>query len=491
MFKPFKQSTLGGDTIKLTFSKAISMIVSMLVTMILSRYSTYTEYGTYSQLLLVINLASTLLTFGLPSSINYFIARSDDEKEKGLFLSVFYTLITFLSLITGLVLVLSVPFLELYFHNRNIKCFWMFLAIYPWTLIIGGTVENFLIVYKKTNVLALFRVLNCCSILGCAFIVLRFNLGFSEYLKYYLLINIFFTIVIYCIVFHLNSRIRISFNKSVIVSILAFSIPLGIASMIGTLNTEVDKLLIGYLMTTEEMAIYTNAAKELPLNIISVSVTAILLPHLTKMVKQNRGKEAVHLWCCATELSLTIISVIVSIVFVYAKDVISVLYSEKYLNGINVFRIYSSIMLLRVTYFGMILNAYGKTKKILTYTVLSLIVNVILNPMFFYFFGMIGPALATLLSLITIMVLQLISTSKITEVSIYRVYPWKAASNILLINIALGILFGYIKGKSRLDIDLGSVEESIILGGIWLVIYYFIMRIRIINNWNTLNYGGL
>ena len=77
-----KKPSLGGDAVRLTLSKVISLCITMVCTMLLSRFRTVEEYGTYSQLLLVINLFSSLFMLGLPSSINYFLARAETEQEK-------------------------------------------------------------------------------------------------------------------------------------------------------------------------------------------------------------------------------------------------------------------------------------------------------------------------------------------------------------------------------------------------------------------------
>ena len=94
-------SSLGAGAVQLTLSKVISLAVSMLTTALLSYFRTYTEYGTYSQLLLVVNLFSSLFMLGLPSSINYFLARAETQAERQRFLSVYYTLSTLLSLVMG------------------------------------------------------------------------------------------------------------------------------------------------------------------------------------------------------------------------------------------------------------------------------------------------------------------------------------------------------------------------------------------------------
>ena len=64
--------SIGSDALKLTISKLITMAIALVNAMLLSRFRTLEEYGTYSQLLLIINLATTFFMLGLPNSINYF-----------------------------------------------------------------------------------------------------------------------------------------------------------------------------------------------------------------------------------------------------------------------------------------------------------------------------------------------------------------------------------------------------------------------------------
>lgn len=92
------KSTIAGDALKLTISKMIILVLSMIAAMLLSRFRTLEEYGTYSQLLLVINLVTSIIMLGLPNSINYFLARAETEESRQKFLSIYYTLRPFLVL---------------------------------------------------------------------------------------------------------------------------------------------------------------------------------------------------------------------------------------------------------------------------------------------------------------------------------------------------------------------------------------------------------
>ena len=487
LFKSRKATTLGGDAVRLTTSKIMTLAISMLSTMLLARFRTLTEYGTFSQILLVINLASTLFMLGLPNSINYFLARADSEEDKRRFLSVYYTLSTALSIIIGAVLVLAIPLIEAFFHNSLIGKFYYVLALFPWASIITASIENILVVYKRTRFLMVYRLVVSVVTLGSVVVVKLFGWSFTDYMNIFIAIHCILAILTYIIVAHYSGKLRFLIDSDLIKKVFVFSIPMGLAAVVGTLNTEIDKLLIGYLMDTEQMSIYTNAAKELPLTIVASSITAVLLPFLTRMIKKNRYKDAVVLWGYATELSFIIICLVVAGVVTYAEEVIELLYSAKYLPGVGVFRIYTLNLLLRVTYFGIILNACGKTKKIFYCSLVSLGLNVVLNPVFYLIFGMIGPAIATFISILCITLLQLIMTSKVTAISFGKIFPWKSIFVILFINSVLAVIFYFVKKMLVLDKWIGNIPEAILLGVIWCVIYFIIMRKEIRKKWTLLN----
>lgn len=485
--KERSNSSLGKDAVRLTASKVITAAISMLTSMLLSRFRTTEEYGTYSQMLLAVELVTSLLMLGLPNCINYYLGRAENEEERREFLSVYYSLSTLLSIVIGTVLVLSTPLIEAYFHNPLIRNFYFFLALYPWTHIIASSIENVLVVYQRTVFLALFRIIYSCVTLGVIILVQLLGYGFTTFMILYVVENSVFAITVYIIVSRLANGIRISYNKKSIRIIFAFSIPIGLSAVVGTLNTEIDKLLIGHLLDTDQMAIYTNAAKELPFSLVATSITAVLLPKLSKMMKKDKRIEAIKLWGYASELSFIVISLIVFGVFIFAEDVITILYSTKYLSGVSVFRVYTLNLMLRITYFGIILNAAGKTKKIFLCSIYSLLLNALLNPLFYWLLGMIGPAIATFIAILVIQLLQLKMTSQITDIPFKNVFPWKRLGFILIINICLAVSFYIIKHMIFLDAIIGSIAESLILGCIWAALYLFIMKKRIIKVWCAFN----
>lgn len=485
-----KPNSLGKDAILLTISKMMTLLITTVTSMMLSRFRTFEEYGTYSQMTLVVTLFSSIFMLGLPNSINYFLARANTKAEQQRFLGAYYTLSTLLSGIMGVSLAGAAPLIAAYFKNPGILTFVYFLLLYPWANVTASSIENVLVVYHKTRFLTVYRIINSLFLLGAVLIVQWLGLGFREYMLANTAVYIGFAIAVYFISYRVSGGFRPGLDRQLVCTIFAFSLPLGLSAVVGTLNIEIDKLLIGYLMDTEQMAIYTNASKELPVSFIATSITAVLLPQLTRILKKDRNREAVELWANATELSYMVICLIVAGVFAYAEDVMSLLYSEKYLPGLPVFRVYTLVLLLRCTYFGIILNAMGKTKDIFYAGLASLALNAVLNPVMYLAFGMTGPALATFLSMFVVLLWQLYRTAKCAGVTFGQVFPWKRVGWITLLNAAFAVIFYGAKQLLPLDGWITSLGESLLLGAVWCGAYLLIMRESIKRAWTGLNQGG-
>ena len=155
----------------LSVSKIITLVMGIVTSAILSRVRSLEEYGTYTQLVTAVSLVTSVFMLGLPNSINFYLSRHDDPGDRNRYLSVFYSLNTILSLLAGLILVLAMPFISVYFNNPLIKSIAYFLAEYPWTRIITATIERLLIQYEKSKYVIVYNlchngailVVNVCS----------------------------------------------------------------------------------------------------------------------------------------------------------------------------------------------------------------------------------------------------------------------------------------------------------------------------------------
>lgn len=483
------KESIGKNVIILSVSKIFLMLLSIIVSMLLARFRSLEEYGTYSQVIMVINFVTTIFILGLPNSINYFLARAEDENKKRNFLSTYYTLTTLISFGVGIILFLATPYIVAYFNNPLISKLAYVLAIFPWANITISTIDNIYIIYNKTKYIMIFRSINLLTTLLIIIIAEVLNMNFYKYMFIYTISMAIFSLAIYYIVNKLSGGLSINLNTKIIKEIFIFSIPIGIASIIGSINIQLDQLIISSLFSTEEYAIFSIASKEIPITIIATSITAILLPKVVKLLKYDKKYEVLTIWGSATTLSYIFICFCVTGLVIFAPAVITLFYSDKYIAGVTVFRIYSLVLLLRCTYFGMILNAKGKTKFILYSSLLALILNVILNIILCNIFGFIGPAIATFISQAVINLIQLIFTAKLLKTKLKHIFPWKNIFYITCINIFIASFFIIIKNILSLDRFIGNILEAVFIGLIGLFIYILILRKKITTQWYELNKG--
>lgn len=481
------KNSIAGDATKLTIMKVATTLLTMLSTMLLSRFRTLEEYGIYSQLQLVITIVVTIFMIGLPNSINYFLAKADNKNERKSFLSIYFTLCTIAGGLSGVILIFLLPIIESYFNNSLLSLFWYFLLLYPWTKIILSGIENILIVFHNIKKLIIFKILYSLLTLGVIAVCWLLQISFYIYMLFFLATEIIFSLWVYKISADLVGGLKISFQLVKIKEILIFSIPVGLASIVGTISIELDKMMIGFFYTTEELAIYTNASKEMPVSIVASSITAVLMPQLVQLFKTEKKEKAIELWKKATSLAYIFIAFLSMALFVFAHDVITILYSDKYLPGVNVFRIYALVLLLRVTYFGIILNAIGKTKFIFVTSVISLVLNVVLNAVGYFTLGFIGPAVATFLSIAIMAFIQLLYTSQVTKIKFSQVFPWKDLLKITVYNIGIGVILFAAKDMLTLDKMIGSIGETVILCGMGGLIYLLLEWRFIQKAWRSLN----
>lgn len=485
-----KSTGVGKSALVLTGSRMAVSLISIVTSMLLARFRTLEEYGTYSQTIMVIDLVSTIFLLGLPNSINYFLAKAEDDDGRRTFLSVYVTLSTIFTLLIGGCLIGTMPMIMNYFNNPYISTFAYVFLMYPWSMIMINSTGSVCIVYDKTNKLFIFTVAQSLSSLAILFIAKLANIPFRDYMFMNMVLLMGFAIIGLCWIGMLSGKLQISLDKKLIQEVFTFSIPMGLSSVVGTLNVELDKLVIGRFFTTEEYAIFANAAKELPVTMVAGAVSTVLLPVLVRLLRNQKNEEAAELWKKASVISFSFMFLIVGGFFVFAPDIMSLFYSDKYVttDGVTVFRIYALILLFRSVYWGIILNAMGKTKFILWSSILTLILNFVGNIGGYYLFGFIGPAISSLLVTGVMAVTQLDFTGHCIHISPWCLMPLKDISILAMQTLVLGILFWFVKNRILSGRSGGySIVISIVLGILWTGIYGFINRNRIKTNWNALN----
>lgn len=441
-FTKVKKQNILGDSLLLSIVQVVTIVAGMAQTMVLARTLTKEVYGTFSQTLLVYSFITPLVSLGLGGSINYFFNKTDNQIDRLKAINTIFFLTTVTGIVGAVMMIGARSPIAGYFSNPELIPLILYISIRP-------LLTNLIALYQPLYIsLGFTKIIAIRNLLVSVFQVL-FILIVSLYIKSLvaLLLIFLFLDTLQLIIFSqfLNrkySPINI-FNgdRTLLKPILQFSLPMLLSTLLGTISINFDKLLIGRMMSTEDFALYSNMAKELPLSFIVASITTVITPHIIKYIHKGENNKFKELWSDYLEIGYSITWTLIIGLFVVSSEVITILYSTKYLDpdGLIVFKLYLIVAAFRFTYFGMVPSAMGKTKVILLYTVIAIVVNIVLNYPFFLLFGMTGPAIATIISMFISAVLYFVHSLKLVNLRFGGVVRVRYLSGLVII-FGIGIL---------------------------------------------------
>lgn len=478
----------GTKAFVLVASKIITLLLSMLTAIVLARTLTLTEYGTYSELLTVSSIGVSIFSLGLPNALNYFLPKADSKDEKNRFIAFYFAIVTFLSLVLMGVMAFANRAISDYYDNKQLITYSYFLIIIPWTKLLISSRSNLLIAEGKVLREIIYCLANGFTLALTGLLTLTDYANFQIYIILYVIVECVFAALVYLEAFIAsNKKITVSINRTKISELIKYTVPLGLSTAISTISLDLDKLIIGNLMDEASVAIYANAGKELPFSLISTAFTAVFLPQMVALVKKNKISSAINRWKDIMVINYILLSFCVSASIVFAPQIISLLYSPAYLEGLTIFRIYSLTLILRITYWAMILNAFGKMREILLNSVICLLINAVSSVLLYKAIGFAGPALATLLGILAIVIFQIVRTSKLVNMPIGQIIPFREFLLPSLVSVASGLGIFAIVSYMELGVDTKGIVSAILMGLAWGVIYLIIFARKIKRLWQKLN----
>jgi O-antigen/teichoic acid export membrane protein len=367
--------------------------------MVAARILSKHDYATMRQTMLAYSFVAPLLMLGLPNALYYFLPREQYRKRGVLIDNLF--LITIMAIVFSIFLAAGgYKVLALRFNNPDLEHTLKWMIPYPLYVMPAGIIGAVLLTQNKTFLLTKYYVIS-------SFILTVLTISGVLITRTYsgpLLAQIYFPIlllpVVLWICFHNVPGKLTAPNLKSMKELVKYAVPLGLASMLGTVMLETNKIVVSAMCTPEEFANYVNGAIEIPfVGIISVSISSVILVDMTRFIHQGENSNALALFNKAAIKSAVILFPIMIFLLVSGKAFIVTLYSEKYLESVVPFYIYLFIIPIRVVIYGSALMALGKSKVILLRSILDLIINIILSIVLVRIIGYLGAAIATIMTL--------------------------------------------------------------------------------------------
>ena len=267
---------------------------------------------------------------------------------------------------------------------------------------------------------------------------------------------------------HYNLRLNLKkFDKAILIEALPFCFALMIQSLVNQANNNVDKFVIGIMVSLESVAIYSVA--QYVYSIFSSLTTVPITMYLPQAAKDicagKKGESLTDTLIEPCRLVVFIGGAILFGFFAVGRQFIEIVYGENYVAAWIYALIIMAPMFINMTN-GILINVLDVLKKRIIRSLVLLgttVLNIVLTVVFIKNIGIIGAVIATAVSTLLgqVLIMNIYYDRKL-GIKVVKLYA-KAYKGILPIYIIASVISFFV---SRL---IKSVIISFIIGGILFV----------------------
>lgn len=441
------------------FGTLTSLFIGFIARLVIIRSTTQTEYGLYSLALTITTIFVTFSTLGLingvPRQIAYLRGKNKTIDVKNIICSTIIiafvaSAVFMLASLTAAESISSRVFQESDLQLM-LKIFSLSIPFFVITNILTAVFRGFDNSYVKVIFTDIMRP---STHLIIVFIVIQLGLSFTGIIYSYV-ISIFITSIMISIYFIKNPPIKIKRNdinsKPMFKEVLIFSLPLLIVNVLLTVMSWTDTLMLGYFKNPEVVAEY-DAVYPIAtlLSLVVNSIAFIYVPIASQLYGREQINELKILNSNSTKWCFMLTLPMYFIMTTYPEYIVSSLLGTRYSQ---------SSLTLQILAFGFILNSLfgfnyhtlltiGKSNFLMNCSIISALLNIILNILFIPSMGTLGAAIASALSFWIIEILMTVklysflkihpftqSYIKIIVLSIVVIYIFHKISNFYVTNI--------------------------------------------------------
>ena len=450
-------------------SQGLGIIFQFIFIIVSGRLLDESVYGQVVYIYTILSMIMIFTKFGFENGMVSIMARSDISIERKRWCVLFcLKTVTFLSILAMAILVFAHPLVNLLLGNGQsyyqlLKAMAPIILLETWAMIIASAIRGlkkitpYYIVYMHiqygARIIIFFALYYLFNIEGLAAIVT------SYYCSYIAMIvcGLYFLKEI-----HLFSGIKVSYSISIL---LGLTIPMLLSNAIDVINAQIDQYMIGYMMESSQLAIYS-----LALNIgkassfALVAVNSIFAPMISEYYYAGRLQELNRLYSVLTKWVIVFNALVTGIISICAEDVLMIV-GDEYVAGKTVLIIIFLGQLVKslVGSAGFLNSMTGKPQYVMYAAVSGICVNVALNMTLIPLWGIKGAAVATASALIV----EIIVNFALMYCRLH-IHPFSNKYIGVIVSFVLAFILTYV---IHLLLDINFILKIVLCGGIYFIIY--------------------
>ena len=458
----------------MTIGRVAEKGLTFLATLALVRLLTKEEYGSYLQIALVSQLAVSVLLFGLPLALPYFVPRAMAHERRHV-ITVIVSLIAAFACVGAIGIVLGGGLLARGFTNPIFVRLALLVGAYTFFYCLDRTLEPTFIVIGEAHRSAILTSVSAALLLGTSLLAALRGWGVAGIYLGALLIILIRLGYAGLVVGRLPARTgREPVEGFSVPALVRFAVPMGFSAIVTQYNRMLDGLVVSLLFTPPEYAVYARGAFELPVvDLVPFTLANVIAPALVRLWKDGDRGAFLALWNRSLRTSAMLIFPAFAYTAFFAHDLIVTLFTQAYEGAVPIFRVYLLALPLRLTHYPTLLIAVGETASILVPTLVGLAFNVVLSLTLCRWLGPLGAAVGFLVSQFVVAGGLLHRTRHATGFGLRDLLPWKALARtgaVVLVSAAAARAAGMLLPDVRLRLVVAAAVFAVLClsGYLWL-----------------------
>lgn len=415
-----------------------SFLIGIVSPMILCRFFTKADYGTYKQVMYVYDTLLVVFTLGLPKTYAYFLPRFPLEQSKAIINKI--TRVFFiLGGLFSICLFLCADPIARWLGNSDLAFALKLFSPTPFFLIPTLGLDGIYASFHKTQYVALYTILTKVFTIVCIVLpVLCFD---GNYIHAIIGFDIASVLTFLVAMYMKNAPVKKYDHLPTTVTyknIFSFAFPLLYACIWGTIINSSNQFFISRYFGNSDFAVYSNGFMSNPLvGMIVGGMGAVLLPVFSKMGSNGNDTSGIFsVWRSSLIKSSKFIFPILVFSIAFSTLLMTCMYGKMYSDSSIYFQIRNASALLQIIPFAPIILAIGKTKAYANAHLVTAVLIVTLEYIAVHMFDTpIAIAIVSEFCRVFNIFLQMSIIARYFRVSLSFMFPISVLGKILLISI--------------------------------------------------------
>ena len=429
-----KKSSKTKQSFALAIGQLAALALNFIMPFFLTRMLSKSAYGGYSQFNMLSLFILTVFAFGFPATLYYFEPRSSDDQRRALIGNTLLALMLG-SLIASCLMIIPATG-NILLGDSDLRTYLPIICLCVIVLMPTEVLEplyvllkdiNFSMWYPPAIIIVKVSVVVFCTLIFSGLQGVFTGLIITD-------ISILCVCIFYCFIKTRKPSGSKCFSLQLMKQQIKYILPFSASLLLNNLSRRLDKIICISCMTAEKYASYATAFWGIPgIQQIYNSISNVYLVSMSDAFIQDDRQQVLNLLHeMMTKLfSITLPSVL--IVEIYAQEIITFVFTEKYLDAVPFFRLYSWGLIFLLSGTCLVIRASGKMRYSLYSYCIAAAITIPGTFLGIKYYGAYGGIISALCAQLLPKFLQAAYEMHILKVSLRKYLPW---SNIARITAA-------------------------------------------------------